>query len=66
MEILKPYTEMQYLRNILADTFCTGLFLGGILYNVDWAKVLAAIGVIAAIANHAHQIYYRRKNKGKN
>jgi len=63
MDILKPHTQMQHLRNILADIFSTGIFLNGLFYNVDWAKVLGAIGVIAAVANHLHQIYYRNKNK---
>ena len=56
---------MNHFKNILADVFSTGILLNGFFYNVDWAKVLGAIGVIAAVANHVHQIYHRNKNKNK-
>lgn len=57
---------MHHLKNIFADVFSTSTFLSGLLFGIDWAKILGALGIIAAIANHLHQIYYRRKNNKKN
>jgi len=64
--------EMQHwqywtgFKNILADTFSGTIFLGGAIYNVDWAKVLGAIGIIIAAYNHIDQIIERRKLKKQN
>ncbi len=66
MQIIKPYNEMHYLKNWLADAFTSGIFLGGFIYNIDWFKVIGAIGVIVAAGNHIDQFLERRKLKKQN
>lgn len=60
------HRNMQHFKNIFADVFSSSIFLSGWIYSIDWFKVIGAFGIIASVANHAHQMYYRKKNNNKN